>query len=162
MTVDKDFKRIVRAKARERGQSYASVLRRLTSKETPPMKITRTIPDIRSLDLPASRTFYEDLLGFKVVMDVGGMLMFASPSDPKQQLTLNGDATEAAPLPNGFTIDVGYPDAVTELHDKAKAEGHVIIEALEDKPMGVRRFSMLDPNGTRVTVLAHLDPAHQP
>lgn len=165
MTVDKDFKRIVRAKARASGQSYASVLRRLRakpSKETLPMNIVRTIPDIRSLDLAASRSFYEGLLGLDVVMDVGSMLMFASPTQPKQQITVNGDASEANPLPAGFAIDAGYPDAVTALHERALEEGRVIVEPLEDKPMGIRRFSMLDPNGTRVTVLAHLSEEHQP
>ncbi|MCG6856845.1 MAG: VOC family protein [Salaquimonas sp.] len=126
------------------------------------MNIVRTVPDIRSLDLPASRSFYEGLLGFKVVMDVDGMLMFASPTQPRQQITVNGDKTQATPLPAGFSIDVGYPQAVTELHDRAMADGFVIIESLEDKPMGIRRFSLLDPNGTRVTILAHLDEAHQP
>ena len=70
--------------------------------------------------------------------------------------------TEAAALPAGFSIDVGYPDAVTDLHDRARREGRVIIDPLADKPMGIRRFSMLDPNGTRLTVLAHIDAAHQP
>jgi catechol 2,3-dioxygenase-like lactoylglutathione lyase family enzyme len=168
MTVDRDFKRVVRAKARRSGQSYASVLRRLRNEGGPPseekhlMNIVRTIPDIRSLDLPASRSFYEGLLGFKIVMDVDGMLMFASPTQPGQQVTVNGDATDATPLPAGFSVDVGYPQAVTELHDRARAEGFVIIESLEDKPMGIRRFSLLDPNGARVTILAHLDEAHQP
>lgn len=126
------------------------------------MNIVRTIPDIRSSNLSASRTFYEGLLGFQVAMEVGDMLMFASPTHPKQQLTVNGDAAEAAPLPAGFSVDVGDAQVVTEIHDRAQAEGRVIIEPLEDKPMGIRRFSLLDPNGARVTVLAHLDETRQP
>ena len=27
--------------------------------------------------------------------------------------------------------------------------------------MGIRRFSLLDPNGVRITVLAHLDQAYE-
>jgi catechol 2,3-dioxygenase-like lactoylglutathione lyase family enzyme len=114
------------------------------------------------LDLAVSRSFYEDLLGFKAVMDQGGMLMFASPTEPKQQVTLNGDAAESAALPPGFAMDVGFPESVTDLHARAVAQGCVIVEPLADKPMGIRRFSLLDPNGVRVTVLAHLDPAYQP
>ncbi len=90
------------------------------------------------------------------------MPMFASPTQPKQQVTLNGDAADAMPLPPGFSIDVGFPESVTEIHAAAVAKGCMIIEKLEDKPIGIRRFSLLDPNGTRVTVMAHLDPAHQP
>jgi hypothetical protein len=58
MTVDKDFKRLVREKARSSGQSYATVLQHLRNHvETKPMNIVRTIPDIRSLDMKASWIF---------------------------------------------------------------------------------------------------------
>jgi predicted enzyme related to lactoylglutathione lyase len=167
MTADRDFKRIVRAKAKRTGQSYSAVLQRLRtdgatpSKEKLPMTIVRTVPDIRALDLSASRSFYQDLLGFNLVMDQGGMLMFASPTEPKQQVTLNGDAAESAALPPGFAMDVGAPNNVSEVHERAVKQGCVILEPLEDKPMGIRRFSLLDPNGVRITVLAHLDQAQQ-
>jgi predicted enzyme related to lactoylglutathione lyase len=168
MTTDKDFKRIVRAKARFTGQSYAVVQRRLRthghepSTEPKPMNIVRTIPDIRALNLPASRSFYEDIIGFKVAMEHAGMLILASITQPKQQITLNGDAADAMPLPPGFSVDVGYPESVTEIHARAVAQGSTIIEPLEDKPIGIRRFSLLDPSGTRVTIVAHLDEQHQP
>lgn len=58
-------------------------------------------------------------------------------------------------------MDVGLPESVTELHARAVDQGCIIIERLEDKPMGIRRFSLLDPNGVRITVLAHLDQAHE-
>ena len=125
------------------------------------MTILRTVPDIRALDLSVSRSFYEDFLGFKVVMDQAGMLMFASPTEPKQQVTLNGDAAEFAALPPGFAMDVGFPESVNELHARAVDQRCIIVEPLEDKPMGIRRFSLLDPNGVRITVLAHLNQAHK-
>jgi len=95
-------------------------------------------------------------------MDQAGMLMFASPTDPKQQVTLNGDAAESAALPPGFAMDVGLPESVNELNARAVDQGCIIVEPLEDKPMGIRRFSLLDSNGVRITVLAHLDQAHRP
>jgi len=168
MTVDKDFKRIVREKARASGQSYSAVLQRLRKPgaaaptEKPTMNIVRTIPDVRTLNMPASRAFYEDMLGFRVAMEHDGMMILASATQPKQQVTLNGDAADAMPLPPGFSVDVGFPASVTEIHDRARAAGCVIIEPLEDKPIGIRRFSLLDPSGTRVTIVAHLDVAHQP
>jgi catechol 2,3-dioxygenase-like lactoylglutathione lyase family enzyme len=171
MTADKDFKRFVRAKARASGLSYAAVLQRLRNSDAPrggaastedDMNIVRTIPDIRSLDMAASRAFYEGLLGFRVAMEHAGMLIFASETQPKQQITVNGDAADGVPLPPGFSVDVGFPESVTDIHDGAVARGCTIIERLEDKAIGIRRFSLLDPSGTRVTVMAHLDPAHQP
>jgi len=168
MTADKDFKKIVRARAKLTGQSYSVVQRRLRahgnvpSMEKKTMNIVRTIPDIRSMNLPASRNFYEEIVGFKLAMEHADLLILASATDPKQQLTINGDSTEALPLPPGFSVDVGFPESVTEVHDRAVAAGCVIVERLEDKPIGIRRFSLLDPNGTRVTVIAHLDEAYQP
>ncbi len=87
MTADKDFKRFVRAKARAYGLSYAAALQRLRNITAPrggaastedDMNIVRTIPDIRSLDMAASRAFYEGLLGFLVAMEHAGMLIFAN------------------------------------------------------------------------------------
>jgi predicted enzyme related to lactoylglutathione lyase len=95
-------------------------------------------------------------------MEHAGMIMLASTTQPKQQITVNGDAADALPLPPGFSIDVGFPESVSEIQERAVAQGIVIVEPMEDKKIGIRRFSLLDPSGTRVTVLAHLDPAHQP
>jgi catechol 2,3-dioxygenase-like lactoylglutathione lyase family enzyme len=168
MTANKDFKRIVRETARRTGQSYAAVQQRLRtdgalpSTERRPMNIVRTIPDVRSLNMQASRAFYEGVLGFEVAMEHAGMMILASATQPKQQVTLNADAADAVPLPPGFAVDVGFPESVQEIHERAIAHGYTIIEPMEDKPIGIRRFSLLDPNGTRVTIVAHLDPAHQP
>jgi predicted enzyme related to lactoylglutathione lyase len=168
MTSDKDFKRIVRAKARLTGQSYSVVQRRLRTHGDEPstkqatMNIVRTIPDIRTVNLQTSKMFYEEIIGFKVAMEHAGMLILASATHPKQQITLNGDAADALPLPPGFSVDVGFPESVTEIHARALASGSTIIETLEDKPIGIRRFSLLDPNGTRITIMAHLDEQYQP
>jgi catechol 2,3-dioxygenase-like lactoylglutathione lyase family enzyme len=168
MTANKDFKRIVRDTARRTGQSYAAVQQRLRADGALPsterrlMNIVRTIPDVRSLNMPASRAFYEGVLGFEVAMEHAGMMILASATQPKQQVTLNADAADALPLPPGFAVDVGFPESVKEIHEQAIAQGYTIIEPMEDKPIGIRRFSLLDPNGTRVTIVAHLNPAHQP
>ena len=126
------------------------------------MNIVRTIPDVRSLNMPASRAFYEELLGFRVAMEHAGMMILASTTQPKQQISVNGDAADALPLPPGFSVDVGFPESVSEIHEKAVSQGLTIIEPIEDKPIGIRRFSLLDPNGTHVTIVAHLNPADQP
>ena len=66
------------------------------------MSIFRTIPDVRSLDRNRSKTFYCDLLGFKVLMDQAGMMMFGSGGPERQQVTVNGDTAETSPLPRAF------------------------------------------------------------
>ncbi len=117
--------------------------------------IPRVVPDVRSSDRARSEQFYIDILGFERCMDEGDMVMFCSPSHDWVQVTLNGDGVA---LPPGFFVDVATPEAVARLHDDATDRGYRIIEALDDKPWGIRRFSLLDPSGTRVTVLAHAEP----
>jgi catechol 2,3-dioxygenase-like lactoylglutathione lyase family enzyme len=165
VTADKDFKRVVRARAKRTGESYAEALRQLraqdaaanpTARKEPTMRITRAVPDIRSDDVEASRAFYSGLLGFDVSMEVGRFLLFTSPSDPNIQVSLNGDFDS---LPAGFIVDVGTAERVAEIHAAAVADGLRIIEPVDDKPWGIRRFSLLDPSGSRVTVLAHFEPS---
>ena len=168
MTANKDFKRFVRSRARATGRSYTATLRHLrrgdakSPKENSTMKIFGTIPDIRSLDLTRSHQFYCDLLGFDLLLEQAGMLMFGQKGQTGQQITVNGDAAQNPALPPGFTIDVGWPDEVERLFVQAQEVGHTIIEPMHDKAMGVRRFSIIDPDGNRVTVLAHTDLAQQP
>jgi hypothetical protein len=112
MTANKDYKRIVRDTARRTGQSYAAVQERLRDDGTKPsterrsMNIVRTIPDARSLSMPASRAFYEGVLGFNIAMEHAGMMILASETQPKQQVSVNADAADAKPLPPGFAVDV--------------------------------------------------------
>lgn len=164
MTGDKDFKRVIRARATRTGESYVQAMRHLRAQDAagapaarkePAMRITRAVPDIRSDDIEASRAFYNGLLGFDVSMEAGKFLLFSSPSDPNIQVSLNGDFDS---LPAGFIVDVGTADRVAEIHAAAVASGLRIIEDVDDKPWGIRRFSLLDPSGSRVTVLAHFDP----
>ena len=115
--------------------------------------IKRAAPDIRADDVAASREFYGELLGFHLAMEEGNFLLFSSPANPAIQVSLNGDF---GTLPPGFIVDVGSAERVTEIYDTAVAQGLRIVEPLEDKPWGIRRFSVLDPSGNRVSVLAHI------
>ena len=117
------------------------------------MAITRAFPDLRSNDLPATKAFYTGLIGFDLSMEERDFLLFSSPSNPQVQVSVNGDF---GILPPGFTVDVGEASRVTEIHAAAVDQGHRIVEPLDDKPWGIRRFSLLDPSGQRVTVLAHI------
>lgn len=170
MTADKDFKRVVRARAQRTGEAYSTALHNLrnsrrgsraagdpaaSDKEHPPMNIVRTIPEIRSTDLDRSRQFYVDLLGFDLCMEEAEMLMFCSPSHSWVQVILNGEHGE--PLPPGFSVDVDTPDAVASLYERAGGNGVRVVEPMDDKPWGIRRFSVLDNSGTCVTVLSHLN-----
>ncbi len=121
------------------------------------MTIRRAIPDVQSDDVPATRAFYVDLLGFKLTMEVGDFLLFSSPVDDNIQVSVN-ETPQGVPVMPGFAVDVGSGDRVREIYEQAQKEGLTIIEPIDDKPWGIRRFGMLDPNGVRISVLSHIEP----
>ena len=52
------------------------------------MSIRRVVPDIKSERVDESREFYVGVLGFKVAMDMGWVVTFASPTNPTAQITV--------------------------------------------------------------------------
>ena len=117
------------------------------------MNIRRVVPDVKSTRMVESRKFYVDFLGFALGMDMGFVMTFVSPSNPTAQLTVLRD--EGAPLPH-VTVEV---DDVDGLHAKAVANGFPIVYPLTDEPWGVRRFFVMDPNGTILNLMSHRSEA---
>jgi catechol 2,3-dioxygenase-like lactoylglutathione lyase family enzyme len=115
------------------------------------MSIKRVVPDIVSERIDESRKFYTEFLGFDVVMDMGWVLTFASPSNPTAQIALVRGSEKATGHPN-VSIEVEDVDAV---HAKAVTLGLHIVYPLTDEPWGVRRFFVTDPNGVIINVLSH-------
>jgi catechol 2,3-dioxygenase-like lactoylglutathione lyase family enzyme len=94
------------------------------------MSIRRVVPDIGSDRFDESRQFYADVLGFKVVMDLGSVVTLASPTNPTAQITLMRRDDSSRLLPQ-VTIEVADVDAV------------------------YNRFSLLDPNDVVINVMTH-------
>jgi catechol 2,3-dioxygenase-like lactoylglutathione lyase family enzyme len=94
------------------------------------MSIKRVVPDIVSEQIDESRKFYTEFLGFDIVMDMGWVLTFASPSNPTAQITLMRGSEKTTPHPN-VSIEVEDVDAV---HAKAIALGLHIVYPLTDEP----------------------------
>lgn len=120
------------------------------------VRITRIIPEVRSRDLAETREFYGGLLGLEVDQAQEDSLLMHSPTHPNAQLVVNDNAHPN--LPPGFAIDIDDPRRVARLYEEVQWRGFAIVEPLEDKPGGIRRFSMIDPNGVRVTILSRLEP----
>jgi catechol 2,3-dioxygenase-like lactoylglutathione lyase family enzyme len=113
------------------------------------MAINRAVPNIRS-DRPAeTRDFFVDLLGFKVVMDLGWVVTVASPTNHSVQVTIIGSDDMAAP---GLSVEVTDVDAV---HARAVERGSEVAYPLRDEDWGVRRFMLREPSGTIVNILSH-------
>lgn len=104
-------------------------------------------------NLAASRDFYVDVLGLKVMMEEP-VLGLASPTNPTAQVLIPPRGMENPPP--RFGVDVGDPEAVGTAHAEAVRRGLRVVYPLNNEPWGVRRFFVEDPSGTVINVLAHL------
>lgn len=116
------------------------------------MSIRRVVPDIKSKHLAESREFYVDFMGFELAMDMGFVMTFVSPSNPTTQISVVRDDGGSMPVPD---VSVEVAD-VDHLHKRAVDRGLKIVYPLTDEPWGVRRFFVVDPNGTILNVMSHL------
>jgi catechol 2,3-dioxygenase-like lactoylglutathione lyase family enzyme len=116
------------------------------------MSIRRVVPIFRGRDGDDVRDFYVGLLGFRVAMEIGSMVTFASPGNETAQLSIIGEDAAGEALPD-VTIEVADVD---RLHDDAVRRGLEIVRPLRDESWGVRRFFVRDPNGLVVNVMAHV------
>ena len=114
------------------------------------MSIRRVVPNVRAQHGVDSRAFYVDVLGLEVVMDMGFIVTFASPSNPTAQISIV-DASQAHPHPD-LTVEVADVDAA---YTRARERGVEIVYPLTDEPWGVRRFYAREPNGAVVNVMTH-------
>jgi catechol 2,3-dioxygenase-like lactoylglutathione lyase family enzyme len=115
------------------------------------MGIRRVVPDLITDRLEESRSFYTDLLGFDVGMDMGWIVTLVSPDNPTAQLSLS-PWSEDMPLSPGITVEVSDVDAV---HEAVVRAGQVIVYPITDEDWGVRRFFVVDPGGVVVNVMSH-------
>jgi catechol 2,3-dioxygenase-like lactoylglutathione lyase family enzyme len=120
--------------------------------------IHRAVPDQTSDDLPRSRAFYADFLGFEVGMDMGWIVNFVAPNNPAVQVIVMTQDQTADVSPD-LTIEV---DDVDRLHAQALERGYDIVHPLTDEPWGVRRFFVRDPGGKVVNVMSHLASRDEP
>jgi catechol 2,3-dioxygenase-like lactoylglutathione lyase family enzyme len=116
------------------------------------MGIRRVVPDIKSNRMDESRAFYVDFLGLNVAMDMGFIMTFVSPTSPTAQISIMRDDGSSNPMPD---VSVEVAD-VDEVHTRAIAHRLEIVYPLTDEPWGVRRFFVLDPNGTVLNIMSHV------
>ena len=115
------------------------------------MSVSRVVPNIRSDRFDECRTFYVELLGFEVAMDMRWIMTFVSPTNPTAQISVvRSDAT--APVVPQLSVEVADVDAV---HAEAVRRGLEIVYPLTDESWGVRRFFVIDPNRVVLNVVSH-------
>jgi len=120
------------------------------------VSIRRAIPVVVTEDPAGTREFYEEFLGFGVVMEDDGFLMLASSSVPTTQVIVAW-ATPAPFDPEvmrlGMSIEVAD---VNVAYADALERGLDVVYGPADEPWGVRRFFVREPSGTIVNVASHI------
>nr|WP_042187040.1 VOC family protein [Kibdelosporangium sp. MJ126-NF4]CEL17764.1 Lactoylglutathione lyase [Kibdelosporangium sp. MJ126-NF4]CTQ91012.1 Lactoylglutathione lyase (EC 4.4.1.5) [Kibdelosporangium sp. MJ126-NF4] len=113
------------------------------------MTINRAVPDVPCADIEAGKRFY-GLLGFEEVMNLGWVVVMASPTTPGAQVILI--AADPSGMHPVMSIEVDDVDAA---HAAMRADGADIVYEIRDEPWGVRRFFVRDPDGQIVNVVSH-------
>lgn len=111
----------------------------------------RIVPNLKVDDAATGHEFYAELLGLDKAMDLGWIVTFRSPDNPRAQISLvSADASAA----EDSVVSVGVDD-VDGAYDRARRLGYEIVHPLTDEPWGVRRFFVRDPHGHVVNVVGH-------
>ncbi len=121
---------------------------------------TSIYPDICSLNLPATRDFYVELVGLEAVWESDWYIALQAPGRPEVQLAIvdaNHDSVPEAArgVAGGLLISFEVDDA-TECYERAVADGREIVLELTDTDAGQRQFMTIDPNGFVVDVVQTL------
>jgi catechol 2,3-dioxygenase-like lactoylglutathione lyase family enzyme len=115
------------------------------------MAVIRIVANIASTDLSKAQAFYGDLLGLRLVLDLGFIQTFAGEGSAAPQISVACEGGSGTPVPD-LSIEVTDLDAV---HRRALAQGLPVEYGPCDEPWGVRRFFLRDPHGRLVNIMAH-------
>ena len=119
------------------------------------------MPVVVTDDPVAARQFYESFMGFRVVMDEDGLLMFASPNTPTTQLIVAWHSPTAIDA-EAASVDISVEvDDVDAAYARARGDGLEIVREIRDEPWGIRRFFVRDPAGRVVNVASHIGSARE-
>ena len=115
------------------------------------MTVTRIVPNIATEKLDRAKEFYGDLLGLRVVMDLGWIITFAAEAECAPQISFASNTGSGTRVPD-LTIEV---DNFGEIYERMCDARYKIEYGPANEPWGVRRFYVRDPFGRLVNILTH-------
>ncbi|QCB47765.1 VOC family protein [Hydrogenophaga sp. PAMC20947] len=115
------------------------------------MAFNRILTNICSDDLPRSRDFYVELLGFEVKFDSDWYVQLQSPAHPEIEFGIINRTSELVPSgfqerPTGMYVTFVVPD-VDAVFEVAQRMQLPILQEPKNEFYGQRRFLITDPNG---------------
>ena len=115
------------------------------------MKVKRIVSNVPASDVNKARAFYEELLGLKVLMDLGWIRTYGSSSKMTIQLSVMSEGGSGTAVPD-ISIEV---DDVEEALVRVRKAGITIEYGPATEPWRVRRFYVRDPFGKLINILQH-------
>ncbi len=115
------------------------------------MAVRRIVANIAADQLDAGKTFYGDVLGMEIVMDLGWIMTFAAEGSMTPQISVMTEGGSGTPVPD-LSIEV---ENLFDVHSKMQAAGFGIEYGPATEPWGVTRFFVRDPFGRLVNILVH-------
>jgi catechol 2,3-dioxygenase-like lactoylglutathione lyase family enzyme len=115
------------------------------------VKVKRIVANVGVSDPAAAKSFYQDILGLDVLMDMGWIVTYGSDELMSVQASFMTERGSGTPVPD-LSIEVDDLDAALARVKKASLP---IEYGPADEPWGVRRFFLRDPFGKLVNILAH-------
>ena len=115
------------------------------------MAVKRIVTNIAADRLDAAKTFYGDVLGLNIVMNLGWIMTFAAEGSMAPQISVATEGGSGTSVPD-LSIEV---DNLSEAHRMMQAAGFKIEYGPATEPWGVMRFYVRDPFGRLVNILEH-------
>lgn len=125
--------------------------------------ITRGFANIVASDLPATKAWYVELLGWATEFDSDWFVHLKAPDVPGVELGIIAAGHQIVPEaleaePRGVLLTVVVDD-VDNTHDQAIRQGYEVVEQPRDLFYGQRRMILRDPAGTLVDVSSECEPS---
>ena len=130
-------------------------------KQPEPLRLRTVAPSLTVNDLPRSLRWYRDVLGFKVSQEwkSGGKVMGAAVRAGTVEFWLGQDDFAKGrdrAKGEGFRLYCTTAQDIDQLADVIKARGGVLEQEPADQPWGARDFTVLDPDGFKITITTSL------
>lgn len=115
------------------------------------MTVKRITANLNAPSIPELRTFYEELFGLTLQIDLGWILTLGAEASAPAQVSLATTGGEGTPVPE-LSIEVDDAEVYAE---KTRALGYDILYGPEIESRGIRRFMLHDPANNLVNVFSH-------
>jgi catechol 2,3-dioxygenase-like lactoylglutathione lyase family enzyme len=115
------------------------------------VKVKRVVSNVAASEVEKANAFYEEVLGLKVLMDLGWIRTYGSSAKMRIQVSVMSEGGSGTAVPD-MSIEV---DNIEEALMAVQKAGIAIEYGPATEPWGVRRFFVRDPFGKLINILQH-------